>query len=161
MRYDLATKGVDTVTTAASRATTWEGTLKLPANVLFRKKLSLFLWKPHGVLNETVVNEVIAFVDAIEAKCSAPFSRFADLSALDAVDLNFNFVFHIALHRRQAYSSQPATKSAFYVTSSATTHYAKLHAMLTDYSPLDVALFTERAAAAKWLGVPEEALIHE
>jgi hypothetical protein len=31
--------------------------------------------------------------------------------------------------------------------------------MLTDYSPLDVALFTERAAAAKWLGVPLEALM--
>jgi hypothetical protein len=44
------------------------------------------------------------------------------------------------------------------VTSPATTHYAKLHAMLTDHSPLHVSLFTERAAAAKWLGVPVEAL---
>jgi hypothetical protein len=49
-------------------------------------------------------------------------------------------------------------KSAFYVTNLAMTHYAKLHAMLTDYSPLHVALFTDRAAAAKWLGVPLEAL---
>ena len=30
--------------------------------------------------------------------------------------------------------------------------------MLTDHSPLDVSLFTERAPAAKWLGVPIEAL---
>jgi hypothetical protein len=30
--------------------------------------------------------------------------------------------------------------------------------MLTDYSPLHVALFTDRTAAAKWLGVPLEAL---
>jgi hypothetical protein len=44
------------------------------------------------------------------------------------------------------------------VTSEVTTHYAKLHAVLTDYSPLDVALFTDRGAAAKWLGVPLEAL---
>jgi hypothetical protein len=44
------------------------------------------------------------------------------------------------------------------VTSPATTHYAKLHAMLTDYSPLDVALFTDRDAAAKWLGVPFDGL---
>ena len=50
-------------------------------------------------------------------------------------------------------------RSAFYVTSPATAHYAKLHAMLTDYSSLDVALFTEPAAAAKWLGVPLEALM--
>ena len=44
------------------------------------------------------------------------------------------------------------------VTSPATTHYAKLHAMLTDHSPLHVSLFAERAAAAKWLDVPVEAL---
>jgi hypothetical protein len=31
--------------------------------------------------------------------------------------------------------------------------------MLTDYSPLDVALFTEREAAAKWLEVPVEVLM--
>jgi len=135
--------------------------LKLPADVLFRKKLSLFVWKPHGILDETVVKEIIAFVDAVEAKSNTPFSRFADLSALDAVDLNFKFVFHIALHRRLVYASQPPTKSAFYVTSPATTHYVKLHAMLTDYSPLHVALFTERAAAAEWLDVPAEALIHD
>ena len=135
--------------------------MKLPANVLFRKKLSLFLWKPRGILDETVVNEIVAFVDTIEARSSTPFSRFVDLSTLDAVDLNFKFVFHVALHRRVAYAPHPKTKSAFYVTSPATTHYAKLHAMLTDYSPLEVALFAERAAAAEWLGVPEEALIQE
>jgi hypothetical protein len=38
-------------------------------------------------------------------------------------------------------------------------HCAKVHAMLTDYSPLDVALFTEREAAAKWLKVPVEGLM--
>jgi hypothetical protein len=133
--------------------------VKLPAHVLYRKDLSLMLWKPHGILDEALVNEVVAFIDAAENRASKPFNRFADLSALDAVDLNFKFVFHIALHRRLAYAPHPLVKSAFYVTSSDTAHYAKLHAMLTDYSPLDVALFTERAAAAKWLGVPIEALM--
>jgi hypothetical protein len=133
--------------------------LKLPAHVLFRKELSLILWKPRGILDESLVNEIVVFIDTAEARASKPFNRFADLSALDAVDLNFKFVFHIALHRRLAYAPRPPVKSAFYVTSPATTHYAKLHAMLTDYSPLDVALFTDRAAAAKWLGVPVEAVM--
>jgi hypothetical protein len=133
--------------------------LKLPAHVLFRKELSLMLWQPRGILDESVVNEIVVFIETAEARASKPFNRFADLSALDAVDLNFKFVFHIALHRRISYAPNPPVKSAFYVTSPATTHYAKLHAMLTDYSPLEVALFTERAAAAKWLGVPVEALI--
>jgi hypothetical protein len=47
----------------------------------------------------------------------------------------------------------------FYVRSSATAHYAKVYAMLTDYSTLDVALFTEREAAAKWLKVSVEVLM--
>jgi len=132
--------------------------LKLPAHVLFRKELSLMVWKPHGILDQALVNEIIAFVEAAEERAQKPFNRFADLSALDAVDLNFRFVFHIALHRRLAFESHPPVKTAFYVTSPATTHYAKLHAMLTEHSPLHVSLFTERAAAAKWLGVPVEAL---
>jgi hypothetical protein len=45
-------------------------------------------------------------------------------------------------------------KSAFYVSSSDAAHYAKLHALLTDHSPLQVSIFTELEAAAKWLGVP-------
>jgi len=101
---------------------------------------------------------MVEFIEAVEKRSSEPLNRFIDLSALDAVDLNFNFVFHVALGRRLSATPKPAVKSAFYVTSPATTHYAKLHAMLTDYSPLDVTLFTDRVAAAKWLGVPLEAL---
>lgn len=50
-------------------------------------------------------------------------------------------------------------KSAFYVSSSDAEHYAKLHAVLTDHSPLQLSVFTELAAAAKWLGVPVELLM--
>jgi hypothetical protein len=110
------------------------------------------------VLDQSTVNEMVEFIEAVEKRCSKPLNRFMDLSALDAVDLNFNFVFHVALGRRLSAAPKPAVKSAFYVTSPAATHYAKLHAMLTDYSPLDVALFTDRVAAANWLGVPFEAL---
>jgi hypothetical protein len=132
--------------------------MKLPAHVLFRKELSLILWRPRGILDQARVNEIVAFIDTAEKRASQPFNRFTDLSALDMVDLNFKFVFEIALHRRLSAAPKPPVKSAFYVTSPATTHYAKLHAMLTDYSPLEVSLFTDRAAAAEWLAVPEEAL---
>jgi hypothetical protein len=132
--------------------------LKLPAYVLFRKDLSLILWRPRGILDESKVNEMVAFTETVEKRNRQPLNRFIDLSALDAVDLNFEFVFHVALGRRLSAAPKPAVKSAFYVTSPDTTHYAKLHAMITDHSPLHVALFTDRAAAAKWLGVPLEAL---
>jgi hypothetical protein len=70
--------------------------LKLPAHVLFRKELSLLVWKPHDILDQALVNEIVAFVEAAEERAQKPFNRFADLSALDAVDLNFRFVFHVA-----------------------------------------------------------------
>ena len=73
--------------------------MKLPAHVLFRKELSLMLWRPQGILDEALVNEMVAFIDAAEER-GKPFNRFNDLSALDAVDLNFEFVFHVALGRR-------------------------------------------------------------
>jgi|SRR6266850_3157646 len=133
--------------------------MKLPAHVLFRKEFSLILWRPRGILDQSLVNEIVAFIEGAEKNAGKPFNRFADLSALDAVDLNFRFVFYVALGRRLSAARNPPVKSAFYITSPATAHYAKLHAMLTDYSPLDVALFTERAAAARWLGLPLEALI--
>jgi len=72
------------------------------------------LWKPHGILDEVLVNEIVAFIDVAEERASKPFNRFADLSALDMVDLNFKFVFHIALHRRLSAPHSPV-KSAFYV----------------------------------------------
>ena len=132
--------------------------MKLPAHVLFRKDLSLILWRPRGILDESTVNEVVEFTETVEKRKGQPLNRFVDLSSLDAVHLNFEFVFHVALGRRLSAAPKPEVKSAFYVTSPDTTHYAKLHAMLTDHSPLHVALFTDRAAAAKWLGVPLEAL---
>lgn len=133
--------------------------MKLPAHVLFRKDLSLIMWRPRGVLDEATVNEIVVFIGTAEARSSKPFNRFADMSALDAVDLNFKFVFDIALHRRLTYVGNPEVKSAFYVTSPATTHYTKLHKLLNDYSPINVRLFTELPDAAKWLEVPVEVLM--
>jgi len=132
--------------------------LKLPAHVLFRKDLSLILWKPRGILDKATVNEIVAFIEAVEKRTRRPLNRFSDLSAPDAVDVDFDFVFHVALGRRLSAAPRSAVKSAFYVTGPNSTHYVKLHTMLTDHSPLHVALFTDRAAAAKWLGVPLEAL---
>ena len=132
--------------------------MRLPPHVLFRKEWSLVLWEPHGSLDQVAVSEIVAFIETAEKRTLQPFNRFMDLSALDMVDLNFKFVFHVALGRRLSAVPKPAVKSAFFVTSPATAHYARLHALLTDYSPLEVSLFTERAAAAKWLGVPIEVL---
>jgi hypothetical protein len=37
-------------------------------------------------------------------------------------------------------------------------HYARLHALLTQGSPINVRVFKDRQEAADWLGVPVERL---
>src|SRR5204862_5818014 len=120
---------------------------------------SLLIWRPRGVLNEATVNRIIAFLGDREGKVGSPFNRFTDMSALNAVDLNFKYVFHVALFRRLSRVGREVVKSAFLVTDPESAHYIKLHAIMTDHSPLKVAMFKEVEAAAKWLGVPVARLL--
>ena len=132
--------------------------MKLPADVECFEGASLLIWRPRGVLDEAVVNKILVFVADQEGKLGLAFNRFTDMSGLNAVDLTFKYVFHVALHRRLSRAGREVVKSAFFVTDPEIAHYVKLHAIMTDHSPLKVAMFEEREAAAKWLDVPIEIL---
>jgi len=118
----------------------------------------LFVWRPRGVLNEEKVNEIVGFVTDQEKKYGKLFDRFTDLSLLDAIDLTFKFVFQVSLYRRLARVGQEPIKSAFLVTNPSVARYVKLHALVTDHSPLMVEMFDDREGAAKWLRVSPELL---
>lgn len=130
--------------------------MEFPEDVTWRPDFQLFVWKPRGVLDENAVSRIIRFIGDQEVALETPFNRFTDLSMLDAVELNFKFVFHIALYRRLASIRRPPVKSAFFVTNPEAAHFVKLHLILTDHSPLRVAVFEKPEAAAKWLKVPIE-----
>ena len=132
--------------------------MKLPADVYFRPDIHLLLWKPRGVLDEKVVNKIIAFVRDAEAKSDASNLRFIDTTMLTAIELNFRYVFHVAVYRRMSRKGRSQIKSAFLVEEPEFEHYFKLHALLTNHSSLQVRLFKDREAAAKWLDVPVERL---
>lgn len=117
------------------------------------------VWEPRGVLDEKAVNQVLAFLGTEETTSQTPFNRFTDLTALDVIDLNFDYVFHVAIYRRLTYGGRTAVKSALLVKSKESAHYSKLHALLTDHSPLHVRIFEEREAAAEWLEVPVDLLL--
>ena len=132
--------------------------LTLPPNVLFHQDLRLIVWRPRGVLNETAVNIIITFLAKLEASSSKPFNRFTDTSEVDAVDLNFRYIFHVSLFRRLSYVGRPPVKSAILVTNATSAQYSKVHALLTQGSPLKVRIFEVRDEAAEWLGVSKETL---
>ena len=131
--------------------------MKLPPDVEFHEDIRLLIWKPRGLINESAVNKIITVLGEMEASSAEPFNRFSDTSAAEAADLNFKYIFHISLFRRFSYRGLPI-KSAILATSETHLHYSKLHAILTQGSPIKVRIFQELDAAAAWLGVPIDLL---
>ena len=132
--------------------------MKLPPDVQFHEDPRLFVWRPQGVVNETAVNQVITFLGEMEARSGEPFNRFSDTLEIEATELNFRYIFHVSLFRRLSYAGRPPVKSAILVTDVTLAQYSRMHALLTQGSPLQVRIFEEREAAAKWLGVSKETL---
>src|SRR3982074_1437756 len=132
--------------------------MMLPPDVEIIEDSRLFIWRPRGVLDEALVNKILVFLVDQEGRRARSVNRFTDMSALDAVDLSFKYVFHVALHRRLSRIGRETVKSAFLVTDHEVSRHVKLHAIMTDHSPLKVAMFEEFQSAAKWLGVQVELL---
>jgi hypothetical protein len=131
--------------------------VKLPPDVIFRQDPRLMVWRPRGRVDEKAVNEILQFMGKEEAASDKPFNRFTDASLVESVDLNFRYIFHISLFRRLSYIGWPV-KSAILVTREDLIHYGKLHQILTQGSSIQVRIFQERIATAKWLGVSLELL---
>ena len=133
--------------------------MKLPPDLEFLDDIGLLIWRPRGLLNEASVNKVVSVLADLEAKMKEPFDRFSDTLGADEVDLNFRYVIHVSLYRRLTYAGRPPVKSAILATDSSIIHYAKLHALITQGSSINVQIFRERLAAAQWLAVPVDRLV--
>jgi len=132
--------------------------MKLPPDVEFHEDVRLLIYRPRGLMNEASVNKVVEIIGDLEARLKEPFNRFFDTLGHNEVELNFRYVIQISLHRRLSYAGRPPIKSAILATDSTIVHYAKLHAVLTQGSPINVRIFKDREEAAKWLGVPIQLL---
>ena len=133
--------------------------MKVPlTDIQFHEEVRLLVWTPRGVLNEAALKHIRELIGDLEATSDEPFNRFTDSQALEAIDLNFRYVFDFALFRRLSYAGRPPVKSAILVSSLALAHYSKLHEVLTRHSSIKVRIFEQREVAAQWLGVPVELL---
>jgi 23S rRNA C2498 (ribose-2'-O)-methylase RlmM len=132
--------------------------MKLLPEIEFHEDIRLLIYKPRGLIDEAAINEVIGVIEDLEAKLQEPFNRFSDTLAADEVELNFKYIIQASLHRRLAYAGRAPVKSAVLATDSTMIHYARLHALLTQGSPIYVRVFQDRNEAAQWLGIPIERL---
>lgn len=132
--------------------------IKLPPDVEFYEDIRLFAYKPCGLLNETSIDKVLGVLEELETQLQEPFNRFSDASAIDRVELNYQYVIQVSLYRVLTYADRQPVKSAVLVMDSTIGHYFQLHAIITQDSPINVRIFREREDVAKWLGVPIERL---
>src|SRR4029453_19032801 len=132
--------------------------MKLSPWVEFHEDIHLLIYRPQGVIDEAAVKKVVSVLEDLEARLEKPFNRFSDTLAADEVELNFKNVIEFSLCRRLSYARHPPVKSAILATDSTMIHYARLHALLTQGSPINVRVFKDRREAADWLGVPIERL---
>jgi|SRR5262249_18158608 len=135
--------------------------MKLPPDLEFHDDIRLLVYRPRGVIDEAAIKQIVSVVEDLEAKLQKPFNRFSDTLGANEVELNFKYVIQVSLCRRLSYAGHPPVKSAVLATDSTMIHYARLHAVLTQGSPINVRIFQDREAAADWLGVPIERLSAE
>jgi hypothetical protein len=124
----------------------------------FNPDLKLETWFPEGVLDDSIMAFMMSFVGFDERVIDRPFNRFVDMSKLTAIDLDFMKMADLAAKRCEAYKDQPPVKTALLTVSAPAYATGRMFAALMESSPIDVQVFREIADAAKWLGVPVEAL---
>ena len=133
--------------------------MKLPPELEFHEDIHLLIYRPHGVIDEAAVKKVVSVLEDLETKLDKPFNRLSDTLAADEVELNFKYVIQFSLCRRLSYAGHPPVKSVILATDATMIHYARLHALLTQGSPINVRVFKDRQEAADWLNVPIERLV--
>ena len=133
--------------------------MTLPPDIEFLEDIRLLIYKPRGSLNEASVTRAVEVLTDLEAMLKEPFNRFSDTSAIDRVELNYQYVIQVSLYRVLTYADRPPVKSAILATDPTVGHYFQLHAIITEDSPINVRVFRAREDAAKWLGVALERLL--
>ena len=135
--------------------------MKLPPEIEFHRGIRLLVYRPRGLIDEAEINRVIGVIEGIEAASQHPFNRFSDTSETHEIELNFKYVIQVSLHRRLFHKGRAPVKSAILATDSNLVHYARLLALLTQGSPINVREFQDPNEEAHWLGFPVELLSAE
>jgi hypothetical protein len=117
----------------------------------------LVTWFPQGVLDDEQADRIVEFLESQEKIAGEPFDRYTDMMGHTRIKIGLDHVVRLARRRRKGYTG-PRVKSAFYAVRLISLSVAHMYQELMHRSQITVRTFRDRAAAAEWLGVPEEIL---
>ena len=128
-----------------------------PAHLWQYPAHDLVAWRPQGVLDDRLLDEIAEWLCAID-EVSPPSKRFVDLSRLTMVAVRTSHVFKFARKRAEQFPGVTPVKSALFSQDWVGFGIARLYESLMNETPIDARAFLDRAKAAVWLGVPAEIL---
>ena len=128
----------------------------------YHAKWELITWHPRGVLDDKLLDEIVAFAEVQEQVATAPpFHRFTDFNGLTEIRLQIGHVFQVAIERSAVQGDFPPVKSAFFCDKIVGFGVARMYEALMEGSFIQVRAFRDRAEAAEWIGVPLEILVED
>ena len=126
--------------------------------IRYDRPLNLATYRPEGVFDKNMANELLDFLQVMESELPKGFNRLLDLKGILEIHITGTDLFRIAKRRRSAAEKIPVCRSAIFAPSLLTYAIAKIYEELMDGSNIQIRLFDEVETAAKWLGLPESAL---
>lgn len=118
---------------------------------------NLLTWHPTGVLEDKILDELIAFIHSLEDSIDEPFDRFSDLSGLVDIKVKFGHAFQIA-QEQQSRKGGRRLKSILHSERLVGLGMSRMYESLMHSAEIDVRVAKNRAEAAEWLGVPQSVL---
>jgi hypothetical protein len=85
-----------------------------PPHLRYYPAHRLIGWQSHGVLDDSLLDEIVAWAVVAENTSPLPFNRFVDLTCLTRISLQIGHVFSIARKRREDYKGLAPVRAAFF-----------------------------------------------
>jgi hypothetical protein len=123
----------------------------------FHPDWHLVTWYPTGVLDNERSDKLIDFLELAEKAGGEPFNRYTDMCGYSRVQIDLDHIVRLA-RRRRRYRG-PKVKSALSAVRLISLTIARMYQELMAETRIEVCIFRDRAAAAKWLDVPEWVLL--
>jgi hypothetical protein len=119
----------------------------------------LLVARPDGVVDASVAEEIVEFVELMEERTEAGFDRFCDLTRIEGITLSCAEVFLLASRRRTFNPNSIRVKSAFLAINPLAFGIARMYEQMLNSPRIEVRVWIDFEAAANWLGVESESLM--
>ena len=114
---------------------------------------ALLVGRLKGVLDAKSARQIVEFVETREVMAQSGFNRFCDMTHLDGINLSSDDIYQIAVRRRAFNPDLIQVKSAFFATQPLAFGISRMYEQMLNSPRIEVRVWNELPAAAKWLGV--------